>query len=175
MLAGFAVRCSSCVVLLVLDPTAPLTLGCYHCVTTGILLHSVALRMVQCDTFFAPVRAANDVIHNQPQQQKGPDCKDEKKLKLRRFLERDGGFRARYPSETIDVFLLIASRRGLGPKLISALCILAVFVRTHWPSCEYDRPTSFSTEFRNTWSCTFTPLHCVACRDNFTFAFITRP
>ena len=84
MLASFVVRFSASVVSLVLGPTARLSLRCYHCVTIGSLLYSVALRKVQSDMYIAPVTATNDVIHNPPQPQDGSDYNDEKKLKWRR-------------------------------------------------------------------------------------------
>jgi hypothetical protein len=86
MLFGFAVTFSASVVTPVLRTNAPLSLGCYHCITTVNLLHSDALRIVQSDMYIAPVTATNDVNHNPPQPQNGSDYKDEKMLKWRSHL-----------------------------------------------------------------------------------------
>ena len=100
MLTGFAVLFGASVVPSVLRPNPRLSVRPYHCASTGSLLHSVAQRKVQSDMYIAPVTATNDVIHNAPQPQNGSECKDGKKLKWRRYLLRDRGFEARFPSET---------------------------------------------------------------------------
>jgi len=84
MLASFAVWFNASVLILVLGPTARLSLRCCHCVATVSLLHSVALRKVQSDMYIATVTATNDVIDNPPQPLNGSHYNDEKKMEWRR-------------------------------------------------------------------------------------------